>query len=92
MILNASLENTSSFSDVKGRIENIETYMNGVIELAEKRNASQSIKDRLNLSNQLIQDAISEQDLNKLHKADKILLNLDLEFNSEVLPPQSDRN
>lgn len=88
MILNASLENTSSFSDVKG-IENIETYMNGAIELAEKRNATQSIKDRLNLSNQLIQDAILEQDLNKLHKADKILFNLDLEFNGEVLPPQN---
>ncbi|WP_147533274.1 hypothetical protein [Bacillus marasmi] len=83
MILNDSLEHASSFSEIKG-IENIEIYMNGVIELAEERNAAQLIKDRLNQSNQLIQQAISEQDINKLHQADKILLDLDLEFNEGV--------
>jgi hypothetical protein len=84
MILNASLEHASSFSEIKG-IENIENYMNGTIELAEERNAAQLIKDRLNQSSQLIQQAILEQDINKLHKADKILLDLDLEFNEGVL-------
>lgn len=84
MILNSSLEHVSSFSEIKG-IENIENYMNGVIQLAEERNAAQLIKDRLNQSSQLIQQAISEQDINKLHKADKILLDLDLEFNEGVL-------
>lgn len=83
MILNASLEQASSFSEIKG-IENIEIYMNGVIKLAEERNAAQLIKDRLNQSNQLIQQAISGQDINKLHQADKILLDLDLEFNEGV--------
>ncbi|NMD72220.1 hypothetical protein HHO41_18270 [Bacillus sp. DNRA2] len=83
MILNSSLEHVSSFSEIKG-IENIEKYMNGVIELAEERNAAQLIKDRLNQPNQLIQQAISEQDINKLHEANKILLDLDLEFNEGV--------
>lgn len=82
--LNTSLEHASSFSEVKA-IETIEIYLNGVIELAKERNAAQSIKDRLYQSSQLIQQAISEQDINGLHKANKILLDLDQEFNEEVL-------
>jgi hypothetical protein len=83
-MLNASLENVSSFSEING-IETIENYMNGAIKLAEERNAALSIKNRLYQSSQLIQQAISEQDINKLHKADKILSDLDLEFNEGVI-------
>lgn len=83
IFLDGAIVDASDFSEVQN-IEVIEEYSNDAVKVAENRSAHPMVLDKLKQSDDLVQQAIADQDLSKLQKANQLLLCLDLEFNSEI--------
>ncbi|WP_102272178.1 hypothetical protein [Cytobacillus massiliigabonensis] len=84
MFLSMLLEDSSDFSEIHG-LETLKEYSKGAVQLAEKRNADKSIKEKLIQTEQLIHEAEVNKNITKLQEANEILKKLDIEFNKDVL-------
>lgn len=83
IFLDGAIATASNFSEVLN-IEVVEEYSNDAVEVAENRSAHPKVLDKLKQSKELVQQAVADQDLSKLQKANQLLLGLDLEFNSDI--------